>query len=107
LMRRSKTRTLLLTLFGALIAVWLGGFIAFADYLQGLGPTAPRQSDGIVVLTGDKQRLIAGVKLLQQHPMSRLLITGVNPHTGIEDLAAALEVDMRSVTDRIDLGRNA
>jgi uncharacterized SAM-binding protein YcdF (DUF218 family) len=106
-MRRLKARHLSLAVLGILVALWLGGFFAFAEYLQGLGPTDPPESDGIVVLTGDKQRLVAGVKLLLQHPGSRLLITGVNPQTRIEDLAEALEVDVDSVTDRIDLGRNA
>jgi uncharacterized SAM-binding protein YcdF (DUF218 family) len=106
-MRRLKARQLSLTLLAVVVALWLGGFFAFAEYLQRLGPADPPESDGIVVLTGDKQRLVAGVKLLLQHPSSRLLITGVNPHTRIEDLAEALEVDVASVTDHIDLGRNA
>lgn len=106
-MRRLKARRLSLILFGGVLVLWLGGFLVFAEYLQGLGPADPPESDGIVVLTGDKQRLIAGVKLLQQHPRSRLLITGVNPQTRIEDLSDALEVDIESVTDRIDLGRDA
>jgi len=106
-MRWLNARNGVLMLVGAAVALWLGGFFAFAAYLQSLGHAEPAETDGIVVLTGDRQRLVAGLELLQRHPSSRLLITGVNPHTGIQDLANALEIDVSALSDRVDLGRDA
>lgn len=100
-------RRILWLLAAALVSLWLGGFFAFAEYLQGLTPAKPPESDGIVVLTGDRQRLVAGLDLLRHQPKARLLITGVNPVTGLDDLSAGLGTDFSRLEDRIDLGHKA
>ena len=104
---RRWVKRLLILLAAAFVSLWLGGFVAFAEYLKGLTPANPPSSDGIVVLTGDRQRLVAGLELLSRQPDARLLITGVNPATRLADLSAGLGIDFSQLDERIDLGRDA
>jgi len=90
-----------------LLLLWAGGFVVFAQYLKGLAPRLPHPTDGIVVLTGDRARLVAGLALLGEGQGKRLLITGVNPTTRLEDLTAALPADTTLMKERVDLGRRA
>ncbi len=64
----------------ALLAGTVGGFIAFAQHVDGLrAPSAVPVADGIVVWTGaGGGRLEAGAKLLSAKKGERLLISGVN-----------------------------
>lgn len=67
-----------------------GGFFAFAAHVAGLrAPERTPQADGIVVLTGGKQRIAAAIELLKTGKGKRLLISGVNPVTDRADLQQA------------------
>lgn len=77
----------------ATIASWIvfGGFVYFcADALR---PSPdlhriPADCDGIVALTGGKNRIEAGIALLKQQPQRLLLISGVSPHTALSHILA-------------------
>lgn len=105
--RRSRLRRWGMIAVAVGLAAWLGGFVSFARTVQSLAPTKPPRTDGIVVLTGDRDRLVAGLDLLAGGRAERLLITGVNPATRLADLAAALPADRRLLNERVDLGRKA
>lgn len=105
--RRSAVKRLGLGAVLVVLILWLGGFVAFAHTLQTLAPRTPPRTDGIVVLTGDRARLVAGMKLLARGHAERLLITGVHPSTRPVDLAEALPVDEALFESRVDLGRRA
>lgn len=81
--RRGWARFLTFLIVGTL-SLWLGGFIAFAQYVDRIKPplnAAP--ADGIVVWTGKGGgRLQAGVDLLQNKKGERLLISGVYENNG-------------------------
>ncbi|PST18527.1 YdcF family protein [Mesorhizobium plurifarium] len=65
----------------AILAVFVAGFLQFADTVASLQPPASPRADAIVVLTGGFQRIDQAVDLLKSGAGKRLLISGVNPST--------------------------
>lgn len=55
------------------------GFVHFASSIRQARAVAVAKADGIVVLTGGDERIIAGMDLLRQGRAHRLLISGVHP----------------------------
>jgi uncharacterized SAM-binding protein YcdF (DUF218 family) len=88
-------------------AIWLGSFLAFASTVADLQPTGDEQADGIVVLTGGRERIRGAMELLRGGHGRRLLITGVHHSTRSEDLARAGEVSESLLQCCIDLGFEA
>ncbi len=93
----------------ALSVAGAGGFVLFVDTVRATAVlTDQPQADGIVVLTGGEDRILAGADLLKTQRGRRLLITGVNPRTGtpseLKRAFAPLEVLQRCC---VDLGRDA
>jgi uncharacterized SAM-binding protein YcdF (DUF218 family) len=84
---RHLGRVLACVMIGAGYAA-LGGLLAFG----GQAARAPkltaqdiRPSDGVVVLTGGENRVRAGLKLMAEAPVRRVLISGVYRSTSRED----------------------
>ncbi|TWG90384.1 uncharacterized SAM-binding protein YcdF (DUF218 family) [Mesorhizobium sp. J18] len=76
------------------VAVFLGGFGLFVAHVSRLAaPSDLAAADGIVVLTGGQSRIGAAVDLLKAGKGKRLLISGVNPIAGLDDLRAATGAD--------------
>lgn len=68
--------------------VWLTGLAVFAGVMPGQPAVGPdRSADAIVVLTGDKGRLEAGMDLLNRKKGGRLLVSGVHQSVAVGDLA--------------------
>jgi len=57
------------------------GFVVFADLVRKQAPADDPRADGIVVLTGDEDRIATGVRLMVEGRAERLLISGVHPGT--------------------------
>jgi uncharacterized SAM-binding protein YcdF (DUF218 family) len=84
------------------------GLLKFAADLPAPGSGAPAAADGVVVYTGvGGQRIAAGMSLLQQGAGQRLLISGVNPGTSRESLAAMWTGDPEAFDCCVDLGLEA
>jgi uncharacterized SAM-binding protein YcdF (DUF218 family) len=94
-------RVLLLT-----VAVWAGGFLAFANRVAAPAST-PGPAGGISVLTGSAGRILAGISLLKQRPQARMLITGVGDGTAAPELAAAFPAEKHFFDCCIELDRHA
>ncbi len=90
-----------------LFALWLGGFLAFVDSLPKPPTKPPPQADGIVALTGGKDRLIAAMALLSAHKGRRLLISGVHQATSREDLKHLLDDPNNQFDCCVDVDRIA
>lgn len=70
------------------ILIWLTGLAVFTGAMPSqpeVGPGMP--ADAIVVLTGDKGRLEAGMVLLNSKKGGRLLVSGVHRSVAADDLA--------------------
>ncbi|MFC5035325.1 YdcF family protein [Tianweitania sediminis] len=84
------------------------GFIGFARHVSTLStPDDPAPADAIIVLTGGLYRLDAGVNLLNSGKGERLLISGVNPSAGRDDLRAATGGDKRLFSCCVDIDHAA
>ncbi|APG85632.1 hypothetical protein SAMCFNEI73_Ch3027 [Sinorhizobium americanum] len=86
--RRRRSRSLLRKILRrgffvllAFLAIFVAGFLHFADTVASLQPPATPKADAIVVLTGGFQRIDQAVELLKSGAGNRLLISGVNPAT--------------------------
>ncbi len=89
------------------LAIWLGGFLAFTNLVptRVLDPDSP--TDGIVVLTGGTERLNTGLTLLASHRAGKLLISGVYHGVELEELLALSKRSPQELECCIDIGHQA
>lgn len=85
--------------------VWFGGFLVFnravfSDINKTLSNTT---STGIVALTGGRNRISTAVELLNKGYAERLLISGVQKGTSVEDIISREDITLTS-TNPIELG---
>lgn len=73
-------RVMALALFALLI-----GFLLFVRSVEDAERPMPAPADGLVVLTGGADRIQDALQLLEQGKGKRLLISGVNIHSTMED----------------------
>lgn len=80
---------------GGILLFWGGGFVLFCIYVSHLSPPDfCEEADGIVVLTGGRGRVQAGLKLLEMKCGKKLLISGVSsekegfisPHSDLSNI---------------------
>lgn len=92
-----------LTLSGALFAA---GFLLFVNAIDRVSHS-PQAAEGIVALTGGKDRIGKAFKLLATGQAKRLLITGVNPSTRASELQRLVPRGSEFFPCCVDLGRAA
>lgn len=92
-------------LLGLLAIGWCLGFAAFMLALP--RPLEGSTTDALVVPTGGAGRIDRGIDLLRRHQARRLLVTGVGPGVGADDLARAYRTSAALFACCIDLGREA
>ena len=103
-----------LILAAVFAASWLAGFLLFTSTLPVPPGEHPPASDGIVVLTGEGERLTAAVGLLRSGSGQRLLVSGVGEGIGETSLRRVLGLSVELGEDEediftccIDMGREA
>ena len=103
----SSIRTVL-TVFIALIVIWLVGFWNFAGSLNTV-PTFENtpKNDAIVVLTGGAKRIGEGLALIEADKGKELLISGVDPTVATKTLAALTGRSEELFNCCVTLGREA
>src|SRR5271165_4350911 len=72
--------------FSILSAALASGFVVFASYVSVMPSGTSGLADGIVVLTGDEDRISEAVRLLAEGKAGRLLISGVNKSTSTPEI---------------------
>jgi uncharacterized SAM-binding protein YcdF (DUF218 family) len=103
---RLRRRIVMLVAFGMILFTGLG----FVDFLSKVPPTEAkpaRNADGIVVLTGGSSRVSDAMDLLSAGYGSRLLISGVHPTNGYNDIKRTLPDSQRLLACCVDLDRSA
>lgn len=101
---RPSTSKVLLWTAAAIAASLAAGFVLFAGKaLQDATSVTPR-ADGIVVFTGGEERLSHAARLLREGRARRLLISGVNPRTTVEDLRRLTGLDNGKFDCCVDVG---
>lgn len=90
-------------------AAWLLvlGFMLFAASVMREPADGDARADGIVVLTGTDQRIVAGARLLREGRAARMLISGVNRKTTRDDVLRISGLDDARFTCCVDLGYEA
>lgn len=91
----------------ALLCAFGLGFVWFCTSVALSGPPEDARADGIVVLTGGRDRVQGAVDLLEAGRGKRLLISGVHPHTRAEDIQRATVADRALFDCCVDLGHQA
>lgn len=108
--RRSLPSAVRISILAILCAVGVfsGGFIWFASHVSRLAtPEDPATADAIIVLTGGQARLNAALHLLKSGKGQRLLISGVHPRAGLEQLRAVTGGDKTLFTCCVDIDHAA
>jgi uncharacterized SAM-binding protein YcdF (DUF218 family) len=86
---------------------FIAGFFWYAAQVPTVEATFDRSADGIVALTGGRERIGDAVELLAAGRGKRLLITGVYPTTRAEELSRFVPRYQAMFTCCIDLDRSA
>ena len=101
------TIRLVISVVVAVALLWLGGFLLFATQLPTRTLARPVDSDAIVVLTGGRGRLQAGLQLLSAGKGARLLVSGVNAAISSKQLRNSTTEAARLFKCCVDLGYQA
>ncbi len=99
--------TRFLALIGLVGLSWVGGLFWFIDTLPRASGVGRAAADGVVVFTGDPERVQAAMALIDGGAGQRLLISGVNPQTSRDQLASFWPRQRALFDCCVDLGREA
>lgn len=88
-------------------AFFVGGFLWFTHEVSTRRGEAGANADGIVVLTGGRDRVSEGLELLSNGQAGRLLISGVHPETSAVAIARENDAPTRWFDCCVDLGYRA
>lgn len=84
------------------------GFIRFGNFISTIeNKTSLIKADGIVVLTGDQDRISTAITLLQNKQAPRLLISGVHRHTSSQAIAELTKIKKNMLDCCVDIDRLA
>ena len=90
--RRARPRAAIVLVASALAlvaALWVGGFVWFAETLPRAVEDSETFTDGIVVLTGGPERLATALGLLATGKARKMFVSGVSEGVSQVDLQAA------------------
>jgi uncharacterized SAM-binding protein YcdF (DUF218 family) len=91
----------------AIILLWLAGFVWFVASSYLMQPDASSTTDAIVVVTGGRLRLEAGLELFAAGKARKLFISGVNQHVDRDELLHSLKPLPENAACCIVLGHEA
>ena len=86
------------------ISLWILGLVYFTLQIPVQQPTSNFKTDGIVVLTGSKDRVIKGIELLIEGRGDKLLISGVGNSVSLNDLKKLANYKSHKLDEHITLG---
>lgn len=89
------------------VAFVAGSFLHFTALIVTTRPPADLVADGIVVLTGGRDRVQGAIELLEEGRAQRLLISGVHPQTRAQDIQRVTDTDSALFRCCVDLGFKA
>lgn len=100
-------QTLLKAAAFILVVALITGFALFVREARSHHDATQVGADAVVVLTGGPGRVATGVQLLEAGRGQRLLISGVNPGSPVEDIAAAAGASQALFDCCVDVGPEA
>lgn len=95
-------------LYGLISAflVWFGGFVWFAHYINSYDIDTHTKTDAIIVLTGGRNRISEGIRLLNDNLADKLFISGVPTDISIKQIEKQANITADDES-KIELGRKA
>lgn len=85
---------------------WLMGFVLFCNYIQHYEDNGSQKTDAIIVLTGGRNRIAEGVRLLNENMAEKLFISGVSQDVTIDDIEKKAHMQANDPS-KIELGYKA
>jgi uncharacterized SAM-binding protein YcdF (DUF218 family) len=98
-----KKLIFIITIFAS---IWMGGLVDFYGRIPPESPPEIAKADAIIVLTGGKKRIEAGVELLRANKAPKMFITGVGKDVGDLALLKRMDVAPQNAA-KISLGHEA
>ncbi len=98
-------RWILYGLISASLA-WFGGFVWFAHYINSYDIDTHTKTDAIIVLTGGRNRISEGIRLLNDNLADKLFISGVPTDISIKQIEKQANITADDES-KIELGRKA
>ncbi|WP_169054170.1 YdcF family protein [Nitratireductor sp. XY-223] len=90
------------------VGLFAGSFLRFSrDVIELVPPRKLAEADGIVVLTGGRQRIERALDLLDGGTAGRLLISGVNPATTSRQIQTLTDSEPALFECCVDIGHDA
>lgn len=90
----------------SLLAAWCLGFVYFAHCINSYEIDKTAKTDAIIVLTGGRNRISEGIKLLNDNLADKLFISGVPENISIRQIEKQAGIAAEDET-KIELGRKA
>ncbi|WP_407178323.1 YdcF family protein [Bradyrhizobium sp. STM 3562] len=104
---RGRLRRTIVAVLGFAVVAVAAGFGGFLAQLRGTEIAPHHKADGIVVLTGGSSRVSDAMELLAAGYGKRLLISGVHPSSGANDISRSLPEGQSYLGCCVDLDRSA
>lgn len=95
-------------LYGVLtiFIAWALGFVLFTRYINSFDIDTNTKTDAIIVLTGGRNRISEGIKLLNENLADKLFISGVPENISIGQIEKQAKIKADD-ENKIELGRKA
>ena len=92
--------------FESILLMWFVGLILFGQHIQEFSDVSSQKTDAIIVLTGGRNRIAEGVRLLNENMADKLFISGVSHDVTIEDIERKAKMQANEPS-KIELGYKA
>jgi uncharacterized SAM-binding protein YcdF (DUF218 family) len=89
------------------VAGWTAGWVGFASTIPAAVADTATKTDAIVVLTGGRGRVEAGVELLRQGLAPKLFVSGAGGRAGLDDMLPDSVAVTPEIAAAVTLGREA
>ncbi len=96
----------LLSIAVVIVAIWFLGFIFFVRHINSYDIDNHTKTDAIIVLTGGRNRISEGIKLLNDNLADKLFISGVPEEISIKQIETQAQIKAKD-ENKIELGRKA
>lgn len=89
------------------LAIWFCGFLTFAYRINHLQPSEHNgKADAIIVLTGGKNRIKEGAKMLSNNMADKMFISGVSQNVSTDNVLKKNDIPPE-ISGKIELGKAA
>ncbi|MBR2137023.1 MAG: YdcF family protein [Alphaproteobacteria bacterium] len=106
MMCHRRAYKIILCAIAILSGMWLCGFFGFDHAINHFQTDISTKTDAIVVVTGGRNRISEGIRLLNEHLSEKLFISGVAKATNVQDILDKSFVKTE-YKDKIELGYQA